>query len=76
VVIQAGAGSGHPGQFNRAGGGRLVQAEAGFLLGHGNRAAVTRTGSFPITAKNAFRSNATARSVFGRHRPATGVVMC
>jgi len=27
--------------------------------------------SFPVTVKNAFRSNATARSVFGRHRPAT-----
>ena len=29
------------------------------------------TGSFPTTAKNAFRSKAAARSVFGRHRPAT-----
>jgi hypothetical protein len=34
-------------------------------------AAVTPTGSFPVTSKNAFRSKATARSVFGRHRPAT-----
>jgi len=34
-------------------------------------AAVTCTGSFPVTAKNAFRSKATDRSVFGRHRPAT-----
>jgi hypothetical protein len=32
---------------------------------------VTSTGSFRITVKNAFRSKATARSVFGRHRPAT-----
>ena len=28
-------------------------------------------GSFPVTVKNAFRSKATARSVFGRHRPTT-----
>ena len=34
-------------------------------------AAVTSTGSLPTTVKNDFRSNATARSVFGRHRPAT-----
>jgi len=32
---------------------------------------VTSTGSLPTTVKNDFRSNATARSVFGRHRPAT-----
>jgi DoxX-like family len=34
-------------------------------------AAVTSTGPLPTTVKNDFRSNATARSVFGRHRPAT-----
>jgi hypothetical protein len=34
-------------------------------------AAVTSTGFFGMTVKNAFRSKATARSVFGRHRPAT-----
>jgi hypothetical protein len=32
---------------------------------------VTSTGSFPVTAKNAFKSKATVPSVFGRHRPAT-----
>ena len=34
-------------------------------------AATTFTGSLSITAKNVFRSWATARNVFGRHRPAT-----
>ena len=31
----------------------------------------TSTGSFPTTVKNAFKSNATARTVLGRARPAT-----
>ena len=34
-------------------------------------AATTSTGSFTTTLKNVFRSNATARRVFGRTRPAT-----
>jgi hypothetical protein len=34
-------------------------------------AATTLTGSFATTVKNVFRSNATARNVFGRARPAT-----
>ena len=33
--------------------------------------AATSAGSFATTAKNVFRSNATARGVFGRDRPAT-----
>jgi hypothetical protein len=36
----------------------------------GHTAAATSSGSFPITEKNALRSKATARSVFGLHRPA------
>jgi hypothetical protein len=31
----------------------------------------TSTGSFSTTEKNVFRSNAAARTVFGRARPAT-----
>jgi hypothetical protein len=48
-------------------------AEAIFavLADPAKHAAVTSTGSFATTVKNAFRSNATARSVFRRHRPAT-----
>ena len=34
-------------------------------------AATTSAGSFTTTLKKLFRSNATARSVFGRTRPAT-----
>jgi hypothetical protein len=34
-------------------------------------AAATSTGSLSMTVKNVFRSWATARSVFGRDRPAT-----
>jgi hypothetical protein len=35
--------------------------------------AVTSSGSFATTLKNAFRSNAVARTVFDRARPATNV---
>jgi len=34
-------------------------------------AAVTFAGALPTTAKNTFRSNAAASTVFGRHRAAT-----